>query len=147
MERQASVSHFAIINSSLVKGQKYMTLNKVEMIGNMVADPTSNKTKSGHTVAKFRLATNTGAKSSDRGGSATDFHRCTAFGRVGDVVETYLKKGDKIYIEGQLKTVQRAEKQEERRTTYEIAVRNLIMLGGGQKHQRKEATNDDVMID
>ena len=148
MERQASVRHFAIINSSLVKGQKHMTFNKVEMIGHLVANPTSKTAKTGQTSIRFCIATNWVPKSnSGQDSQKTDFHECIAFGRLGDVVVKYLKKGDRVFIDGRLQSKQWTSKDGAQVRSYEIVVSNLIMLGGGQKRQPKEKTNDDVVVE
>ncbi len=126
-----------------------MTFNKVEMIGHLVADPTSKTAKTGHTWSRFCLATNWAAKSSSRGKDSqkADFHECVAFGRLGEVADKYLKKGDRVFIDGRLQSRQWTDKDGNRSRSYEIVVANLIMLGGGQKRQPKDAVNDEVVVE
>ena len=149
MERQASVRHSAITNSSLVKGHNRMTLNKVQMIGHLVADPTSKAAKSVTTSTRFCLATNQAPKSSGdgKGSQRADFHECVAFGRLGEVAQKYLRKGDRVFIDGRLQSKRWTGEDGRRNRSYEIVVANLIMLGGGRKQQPKEAGTDEVVAE
>lgn len=108
-----------------------MDLNKVTLIGNMVCDPESGSHASGTRVTRFTLATNyawqdarTKAKK-----EAVDFHDVIAWGKLGDIVQQYVKKGSKIYVEGRLRNRGYTAKDGQRRTTKEIVADNMIMLG------------------
>lgn len=126
-----------------------MTFNKVEMIGHLVADPTSKTAKTGHTWTRFCLATNWAPKSSSHGKDSqkADFHECVALGRLGEVADKYLRKGDRVFIDGRLQSSQWTGKDGNRNRSYKIVVSNLIMLGSGKKQQPKEKTNDDVVVE
>jgi single-strand DNA-binding protein len=108
-----------------------MDLNKVTLIGNMVRDPESRTMPSGQTVVRFTLATNyawqdarTKAKK-----EAVDFHDVLAWGKLGDIIAQYVKKGSKVYIEGRLRKRRAVRKDGTRQTTTEIVADNMIMLG------------------
>jgi len=80
------------------------SLNKVMLIGNVGSDPEIRATGSGNRVAKLSVATNrswtdrtTGQKT-----DKTEWHRLTFFGRLVDVVEQWVKKGDRLYVEGRI---------------------------------------------
>src|ERR1019366_3101564 len=81
------------------------SLNKVQIIGNLGADPEIKTLPSGTKVATFSVATSETWKDKDTGEKreATQWHRVSIFneGLVG-VVEKYLHKGSKVYLEGQL---------------------------------------------
>jgi len=112
-------------------------LNKVTLIGNLGADPEIRSTNGGNRVASFSLATSRSwnTPSGDRQ-EKTEWHRCVVWNTKGsqlaDIVEKYVKKGDKIYVEGRIEYRQWTDKDGQTRYTTEINVRELIMLGGGR---------------
>lgn len=108
------------------------SLNKVTLIGNVGSDPDIRMTPSGTKVAKFSVATN--EVYNDRTGQKqekTQWHRLTFFGRLTDVVEQWVKKGDRLYIEGRIEYSQTQTPQGETRYWTDIIVREMIMLGAG----------------
>ena len=113
------------------------SLNKVTLIGNLGNDPEVRSTTGGNRVATFSLATS--RSWNDASGTKqekTEWHRCVAwnsnFSKLADVVEKYVKKGDKVYIEGSIEYGQYQDKDGQTRYTTDIRVRELIMLGGGK---------------
>lgn len=107
------------------------SLNKVILIGNVGSDPEIRATASGARVAKFSLATN--RKYQDRGGQQqekTEWHRLTLFGKLVDIVEQWVKKGDRLYVEGRLEYSQ-SEKDGQTRYWTDIIIQEMIMLGSG----------------
>ena len=113
------------------------SLNKVTLIGNLGADPEVRSTTGGNRVASFSLATSRSWNnpSGDRQ-EKTEWHRCVVWNTKGsqlaDIVEKYVKKGDKLYVEGRIEYRQWQDKDGQTRYTTEINVRELIMLGGGR---------------
>ena len=108
------------------------SLNKVTLIGNVGSDPDIRMTPSGTKVAKFSVATN--ETFNDRAGrqqERTEWHRLTFFGRLSDIVEQWVKKGDRLYVEGRLQYSQTQTPQGETRYWTDIIVRDMIMLGSG----------------
>src|SRR4051812_48258853 len=112
------------------------SLNKVTLIGNLGNDPEVRSTTGGNRVATFSLATS--RSWNDAGGAKqekTEWHRCvvwnTKSSQLADIVEKYVKKGDKLYIEGRIEYRQWQDKDGQTRYSTEINVRELIMLGGG----------------
>lgn len=108
-----------------------MDLNKVTLIGNMVRDPESRDLKSGQSITRFSLATNYAwqdAKTKAKK-EAVDFHDCIAWGRLGDIIRQYVKKGSKVYVEGRLRKRRYTMKDGQVRTVTEIVADNMIMLG------------------
>ena len=105
-------------------------LNKVMLIGNVGNDPDVRATASGTQIAKLSLATNRTYK--DASGTPRDetqWHRCTVFGRLVDVVDQYVKKGDRLYIEGRIEYSE-TEKDGQKRYWTDIVVSEMVMLGG-----------------
>ena len=113
------------------------SLNKVMLIGNVGADPEVRSTSGGNRVATFSLATSRtwNGPSGDRQ-EKTEWHRCGVWNAktsaLADIVERYVKKGDKLYIEGRIEYRQWQDKDNQTRYSTEINVRELIMLGGGR---------------
>ena len=111
------------------------SLNKVTLIGNLGNDPEVRSTTGGNRVATFSLATS--RSWNDASGSKqekTEWHRCVVWNskssQLADIVEKYVKKGDKIYVEGRIEYRQWQDKENQTRYSTEINVRELIMLGG-----------------
>lgn len=77
-------------------------MNKVILIGRLVADPDIRHTQSGKCVASYRLAVDRAFKSD--GQPEADFINCVAWGKNGDFCQKYLHKGTKIAVEGRIQT-------------------------------------------
>ena len=104
-----------------------MNLNKVFLIGNLVADPEMRQTSSGQSVCSFRIATNRiwNDKSGQRQ-TQTEYHTCVAWGKQAETISTYLRKGNMIMVEGRLQTRSWDDKQTgAKRYTTEIVVENF----------------------
>jgi single-strand DNA-binding protein len=111
------------------------SLNKVMLIGNLGADPEVRSTNSGTRVATLSLATSrqwttqAGEKQ-----EKTEWHRCVVWNArssgLADVVEKYLKKGDRVYVEGRIEYRTWQDREGQARYTTEINVRDLVMLSG-----------------
>ncbi len=111
------------------------SLNKVMLIGNLGADPEVRSTSNGSRVATLSLATSrqwttqAGEKQ-----EKTEWHRCVVWNAKGsglaDVVEKYLKKGDRVYVEGRIEYRTWQDKEGQKRYTTEVNVRDLVMLSG-----------------
>ena len=111
------------------------SLNKVTLIGNLGADPEVRSTTGGGRVATFSLATSRSWNSpSGEKQEKTEWHRCVVWNSkvstLADIVERYLKKGDKVYVEGRIEYRQWQDKEGQTRYTTEINVRELLMLSG-----------------
>ena len=110
------------------------SLNKVTLIGNLGSDPEVRSTTGGNRVATFSLATS--RSWNDQSGAKqekTEWHRCvvwnTKSSQLADIVERYVKKGDKLYVEGRIEYRQWQDKEGQTKYSTEINVRELIMLG------------------
>ena len=113
------------------------SLNKVTLIGNLGNDPEVRSTTGGNRVANFSLATSrTWNDASGQKQEKTEWHRCIVWNTKGsqlaDIVERYVKKGDKLYVEGRIEYRQWQDKDGQTRYSTEINVRELIMLGGAR---------------
>ncbi len=111
------------------------SLNKATLIGNLGADPEVRSTSGGNRVATFSLATSrTWNAANGERQEKTEWHRCVVWNaktsQLADIVERYLKKGDKVYVEGRIEYRQWQDKDGQTRYSTEINVRELIMLSG-----------------
>ena len=106
------------------------SLNKVMLIGNVGSEPEIRATSSGARVAKLSLATN--RSWSDRSGQQqekTEWHRLTFFGRLVDIVEQWVKKGDRLYVEGRIEYSQTQDDQGVTKYWTDIVIQEMVMLG------------------
>jgi single-strand DNA-binding protein len=112
------------------------SLNKAILIGNVGSDPEIRSVGTGTRVAQFSLATS--RNWTDQSGAKqekTEWHRCVVWNSargsgLADVVEKYVKKGEKIYVEGEIEYRQWQDKDGQTRYTTEIKVKELMLLGG-----------------
>src|SRR5438132_7318075 len=105
------------------------------LLGNLGQDPEVRSTSNGSRVASFSLATSRSWNTpSGEKQEKTEWHKCVVWNSKGsqlaDVVEKYMKKGDRVYVEGRIEYSQWQDKENQTRYTTEINVRELVMLGG-----------------
>lgn len=111
-------------------------VNKVILIGNLGNDPEIKYMPSGDAVANLSLATSESWKDKNTGEKKekTEWHRVALFGKIAEVAGQYLKKGSKVYIEGQLQTRKWQDQNGQDRYTTEVVVRgfngSMQMLDG-----------------
>lgn len=112
------------------------SLNKVILLGNLGADPDVRSTPNGGRVATVSLAT--GRQWKDASGQRqekTAWHRVIFWNakngqQLADIVERYCKKGDKLYVEGEIEYRTWQDKEGQTRYSTEINARELILLSG-----------------
>jgi len=115
------------------------SVNKVTLIGNLGADPEIRRTNDGRPIANMRIATTDTwrDKSSGERREKTEWHTVVVFSEgLCKVIEQYLKKGSKVYLEGSLQTRKWQDKDGNDRYSTEVVLQNfggtLIMLDGRQ---------------
>lgn len=108
-------------------------LNKVLLLGNLGADPELKVTPGGQAVLKLRLATTESyLDRSNTRQERTEWHRITIWGKRGEALAKFLGKGDRIFIEGAIRTSS-YEKNGEKRYSTDIVANNVILAGGGRR--------------
>jgi len=126
------------------------SLNKVILIGNLGRDPEVRRLNSGEPVVNLSIATseNWRDKASGERKERTEWHRVVIFNEnLAKVAEQYLRKGSKVYLEGQLQTRKYTDKDGAERYTTEVVLQRfrgeLVMLdargaggGGGEDSDR-----------
>ena len=106
-----------------------MSLNKVQLIGNLTRDPEMKQLPGGAVVTSFGLATNFSWTNQDgEKQDKTEFHNITAWRKLAEICEEYLRKGSKVYIEGRLQTRDWEAEDGTKRYRTEIVADNMIML-------------------
>lgn len=139
------------------------SVNKVILIGNLGADPEVKAMNSGDKVVNLRIATSESwrDKTSGERKERTEWHRVVIFNEnLGKVAEQYLKKGSKVYLEGQLQTRKWTDNAGAERYSTEVVLQRfrgeLVMLdtrgggsGGGERSsggggQREEFSGSDL---
>src|SRR5690349_5976334 len=105
-------------------------LNRATILGNLTRDPEVKTTSGNQTVASFSVATT--RKWKDQATSemkeATEFHNCVAWGKLAEIIQQYVHKGDKLYVEGYLKTRSWDDPTGVKKYRTEIVAENVIML-------------------
>lgn len=105
-------------------------INRVTLIGNVGKDP-EIKRVGDNNVANFSLATSETYK--DKSGNKqtnTEWHNITIWGKLADVVEKYVKKGDRLYLEGKISYRSYDDKEGVKRYVTDIVCNSMTMLGG-----------------
>ncbi len=126
------------------------SVNKVILVGNLGKDPEIRSMQDGTKIANFTLATSEtwNDRASGERKEKTEWHRVAVFNeRIADVVEKYVKKGAKVYVEGSLQTRKWTDQQGQERYTTEVVIGRfngqLTMLdtrsGGGDGSYGAEA--------
>ena len=101
------------------------SINKVILVGNLGKDPEMRATQDGSKIATFSIATSESWKDRMSGErkEKTEWHRVVVFNKnLADVCEKYLRKGSKVYIEGQLQTRKWTDQSGQERYTTEIVL-------------------------
>ncbi len=104
------------------------SVNKVILIGNLGADPEVRRTQDGRPIVNLRLATSENWKDKATGErkEKTEWHRVVIFNEnLCKVAEQYLKKGSKVYIEGQLQTRKWQDQSGAERYSTEVVLQNF----------------------
>ncbi len=113
------------------------SVNKVILIGNLGADPEIRHTQDGRPICNLRIATSESwrDKSSGERREKTEWHNVVIFNEgLCKIAEQYLRKGSKVYLEGQLQTRKWQDREGQDRYTTEVVLQgfngNLTMLDG-----------------
>ena len=105
------------------------SLNKISLIGNLGRDP-EVRDYQGTKVASFTLAVNEKyTKSNGEQIDKTEWFRVTFWGSTAEIVEKYLKKGSRVYVDGRLSTSEFLDKEGKNRVSLEVRGQNITLLG------------------
>ena len=115
-----------------------MSLNKVQLIGNVGKDPEVRYLDSGMAVATFPLATTDRAYTLANGTQVperTEWHNIVLWRNLAEIAEKYVHKGDKLYIEGKIRSRSYDDQNGVKRYIVEIFGDNMEMLTPRQQQQ------------
>ncbi len=108
------------------------SVNKVTLLGNVGKDPEVKFLPSGSALANLTLATSDRVK--DKSGEfqdRTEWHNLVAFGKTAEIIRDYVKKGNKLYVEGRIQTRSWDDKTSgEKKYRTEIIVNDISLLSG-----------------
>ena len=104
------------------------SVNKLILVGNVGRDPEIQTTSGGNKVAHFSLATSRRIPRDSGFEERTEWHRLTAWAGLAEIAEEYIRKGDRLYIEGRIQ-YSSYERDGVTIPTSDVVVRELVMLG------------------
>ena len=122
------------------------SINKVILIVNLGKDPEIRHLESGVSVANYPIATSEVYKDRKTGEKVTqtEWHNIVLWRGLAEISEKYLKKGDKVYIEGKLRTRSWQDQEGNNRYTTEVIADNLTMLGKKPDNRQENTTSENT---
>jgi len=120
------------------------SVNKVILVGNLGKDPEVKYTPQGTAVAKITVATSSSYKDKQTGDwkETTEWHNVVLWQRLAEIAGEYLKKGNKVYIEGRLQTRSWDDKTSgQKKYMTEVVANELVLLGGPGGGARGEGSH------
>ncbi len=127
-----------------------MSLNKVMLIGNVGQDPTVRYLDTGVCVATFSLATTERGYSLPNGTQVpdrTEWHNIVVWRKQAEFVEKYVRKGDRVFVEGKIQSRSYDDKQGVRRYVVEIMTDNLELLTSRQQASQQSTPSQSASAD
>jgi len=108
-------------------------LNRVILLGNLGADPELRMTNNGTAVLKMRLATSeTYLDRNKQRQERTEWHNVVVWGRRAEALGKFLGKGDRLLVEGSLRTTSYDDRDGNKKYRTEIIANNVVLSGGGR---------------
>ena len=125
------------------------SLNRAQIVGNLTRDPELRNIPSGQAVTSFSVATNRRWKDKDGNNQdQTEFHNVVAWGKLAEISNQYLKKGNKVYLEGRMQTRTWDGQDGTKRNRTEIVAENMIFLTPkGEPTTYNSNTPEEVKIE
>ncbi|MBI4470517.1 MAG: single-stranded DNA-binding protein [Acidobacteria bacterium] len=122
-----------------------MSFNKIFIVGNLGRDPELRYTPQGDAVCNFNVATN--ERRRDAGGEMQDkttWFRVSAWGRMGELANQYLKKGSQVFIEGRLSLEEYTDRDGGQRTALRVRASDLQFIERrGAAEQAEEPAGEE----
>ena len=107
-----------------------MSVNKVILVGRLGRDPETRYTSGGQAVCNFSMATDESFKNkSGERQKRTEWHKIVVWGKQAEIAQQYLKKGSQIFLEGRIQSREWTDKENQKRTSFEIVATSFRMLG------------------
>lgn len=123
-----------------------MAFNKVILMGNLTADPELRTTPNGQNLASFTIAINRVWNSSNgERQEETSFINCTAWGRTGETISKYLKKGNQLLVSGRLQQRTWQDKDTgKNRSALDIVVEEFSFVNDGNRNGNSISKNSEA---
>lgn len=119
-------------------------MNRLEIIGNLGRDPEMSYTPSGKTVTKLSVAVNRRYKGADgQTTTQTQWFNVTAWDRLAEVCDQYLRKGAKVYLAGPITSHEYTDRDGNLRTSWEVTAQEMEMLSS----RDEQATTENGPVD
>ena len=115
------------------------TINKVELLGRVGADPEMKYTQSGTAITQLRLATD---RHRQDGSVEADWHSVTCWAKLGEAVNQYVGKGDRLYVSGKLVQNSYETEDGQRRHRTEIHASEVVFLDSRNGNSSTRETDD-----
>ena len=122
-----------------------MTLNRMTAVGNLGSDPEMRYTPNGSPVTTFSIAVNRVFNTQDgERHEETEWFRVVAWNQLAESCNQYLSKGQKVYVDGRLRTDRWEGRDGTPRTTIEIVAQNVVFMsrpnegGGGMPREEED---------
>ena len=125
-----------------------MSLNRVTIIGNLGADPQIKSTVS-NTICSFSVATNEFYRTGEEGKQHTEWHQIVVFGKLAQTCLLYLKKGNRVFLEGRLRTntyQDKEGKQQWRTRIYSSSVKFLDSAKASDSTHPLSVESEDELL-
>ncbi len=117
------------------------SVNKIILVGNVGRDPDVQTTAAGLKVAHVSLATSRKIPKNGSFEDRTEWHRLTLWDRLAQLAEDYVRKGDRVYVEGRME-YDTFEKNGMTVPTADVQVRELVLLGGSNGKSNGDSEDD-----
>ena len=114
------------------------TINRVELLGRIGAEPEMRYTSNGTAVTNLSLATDRQRKD---GESTTDWHRVVCWAKLAETINQYVAKGDRLYVTGRLVYDSYEGEDGQRRYYTEVHARDVVFLDSRNGHRDTEVEN------
>ena len=120
-------------------------VNKVILVGRLGADPVLRSTQNGGSFSHFPVATSRKWKVADETegeklNEETQWHNIVAWGRQGENCAQFLKKGQRVYVEGMIRSRKYEDKEGQPKTSFEVHADSVSFLDGKRSIAKVEGT-------
>lgn len=105
-------------------------MNKIILVGRLVRDPEPPRVfQTGNSLVEFTIAVDKRIKPKNADEATADFFRCKAWGKTGEIVTNYLKKGRQVAVEGRMESRKFVDKDGNNREGWDVSIDNLSLIG------------------
>lgn len=118
-------------------------VNKVILMGRLGVEPTLKNTNSGVVYSRFSVATSRYLKDQTQ---VTQWHKIVAWGKMAEHCARYLKKGQPVYLEGELRSHDYEDKEGVSRMSFEVHAQEVSFLGY-PKNERAEINREEIVVE